>query len=129
MKLPVEIGWSLIGNQANFPPTASDGRSASQPSCPLQEAPDMTMQSVKPDSVPAQPAANGEGVPAPESKSTQAPPEARKGTWRRRLLAGAVGVAVVAVVFKFGIPWVEEMLNTVSTDDAYVNGHVTFVAP
>ncbi|MFL5286281.1 MAG: efflux RND transporter periplasmic adaptor subunit [Rhodopila sp.] len=29
----------------------------------------------------------------------------------------------------FGIPWVEEMLNTVSTDDAYVNGHVTFVAP
>ena len=29
----------------------------------------------------------------------------------------------------FGIPWVKQMLNTVSTDDAYVNGHVTFVAP
>jgi len=28
----------------------------------------------------------------------------------------------------FGIPWVEEMLNTVSTDDAFVSGHVTFVA-
>jgi len=27
------------------------------------------------------------------------------------------------------IPWVEILLNTVSTDDAYVNGHVTFVAP
>src|SRR6185437_8542300 len=27
------------------------------------------------------------------------------------------------------VPWVETMLNTVSTDDAYVNGHVTFVAP
>ncbi len=26
-------------------------------------------------------------------------------------------------------PAVETMLNTVSTDDAYVNGHVTFVAP
>jgi multidrug resistance efflux pump len=39
------------------------------------------------------------------------------------------GVAVLAVLLVFGIPWVEEMLNTVSTDDAYVNGHVTFVAP
>src|SRR5262249_57661653 len=28
----------------------------------------------------------------------------------------------------FGIPWVRQALNTVSTDDAYVNGHVTFVA-
>ena len=27
------------------------------------------------------------------------------------------------------VPVVETMLNTVSTDDAYVNGHVTFVAP
>jgi membrane fusion protein (multidrug efflux system) len=29
----------------------------------------------------------------------------------------------------FLIPRVEVMLNTVSTDDAYVNGHVTYVAP
>jgi membrane fusion protein (multidrug efflux system) len=28
-----------------------------------------------------------------------------------------------------GIPWVDTILNTVSTDDAFVNGHVTFVAP
>jgi membrane fusion protein (multidrug efflux system) len=40
-----------------------------------------------------------------------------------------LGIAVLAVLLVFGIPWVEEMLNTVSTDDAYVNGHVTFVAP
>jgi membrane fusion protein, multidrug efflux system len=40
-----------------------------------------------------------------------------------------LGVAVLAVLLVFGIPWVEEMLNTVSTDDAFVNGHVTFVAP
>ena len=40
-----------------------------------------------------------------------------------------VGVAVLAVLLVFGIPWVKEMLNTVSTDDAFVNGHVTFVAP
>jgi membrane fusion protein (multidrug efflux system) len=28
----------------------------------------------------------------------------------------------------FGIPWILEAFNTVSTDDAFVNGHVTFVA-
>jgi membrane fusion protein (multidrug efflux system) len=36
-------------------------------------------------------------------------------------------VLVIALVF--GVPWVIRILNTVSTDDAYVNGHVTFVAP
>ena len=40
---------------------------------------------------------------------------------------GAVaGLAVGGYYLK---PAVETMLNTVSTDDAYVNGHVTFVAP
>jgi membrane fusion protein (multidrug efflux system) len=34
---------------------------------------------------------------------------------------------VIACVF--GIPWIGHALNTVSTDDAYVSGHVTFVAP
>jgi membrane fusion protein (multidrug efflux system) len=43
------------------------------------------------------------------------------------LLAGAVvGLAVAAV---FLVPWLITALNTVSTDDAYVNGHLTFVAP
>ena len=35
---------------------------------------------------------------------------------------------VLAAVLVIGIPWIREALNTVSTDDAYVNGHVTFVA-
>jgi membrane fusion protein (multidrug efflux system) len=55
--------------------------------------------------------------------------EAPKSTRKRMLLVGVVGVAVLAALVVFGIPWVENMLNTVSTDDAYVNGHVTFVAP
>src|SRR5262249_32454932 len=43
------------------------------------------------------------------------------------LLAGlAVGLAVGMY---FLVPWVVTALNTVSTDDAYVNGHVTLVAP
>ena len=35
---------------------------------------------------------------------------------------------LLAAILVFGIPWVRQTLNTVSTDDAYVNGHVTFVA-
>ena len=34
-----------------------------------------------------------------------------------------------AALWVYGIPWLHLTLNTVSTDDAYVNGHVTFVAP
>ncbi len=48
---------------------------------------------------------------------------------RRRLLLGVAAVLVLGAVVVFGIPWVRRSLNTVSTDDAFVNGHVTFVAP
>jgi membrane fusion protein (multidrug efflux system) len=96
----------------------------------------MTEQTDKPGSIDAQPRANGDASAADDAKSAQTPPEsrpaqqeARKATRKRKLLAGVFGVAVLAVLLVFGIPWVEAMLNTVSTDDAFVNGHVTFVAP
>ncbi len=38
-------------------------------------------------------------------------------------------MVVLAVAAYFIIPWIITALNTVSTDDAYVNSHVTFVAP
>ena len=44
------------------------------------------------------------------------------------MLLGAAGVVILAAALWFGIPSVQTALNTVSTDDAYVNGHVTFVA-
>ena len=83
----------------------------------------MAEQSNKPGSINAQPTANGDASAAP------APHHAGKSSRKRKLLAGVLGVVVVAVLLVFGIPWVKEMLNTVSTDDAFVNGHVTFVAP
>src|SRR5215468_12426246 len=55
-------------------------------------------------------------------------PDKQKANRRRRMLLGAAGAVVLAGVLSVGIPWVVEALNTVSTDDAYVNGHVTFVA-
>jgi len=73
----------------------------------------------------------GEGVSIEhETKSAQTiPPTDRPSKRRRRLLMGVLGALILAAVGVFGIPWIRLMLNTVSTDDAYVNGHVTFVAP
>jgi membrane fusion protein, multidrug efflux system len=48
---------------------------------------------------------------------------------RRRLLIGAAVVLVVILIVVFAVPRIMLALDTVSTDDAYVNGHVTFVAP
>jgi len=56
-------------------------------------------------------------------KPTVKPPRKR----RRWLIV--VGTLVVAVLLFLGIPGVIRALNTISTDDAYVNGYVTFVAP
>jgi membrane fusion protein (multidrug efflux system) len=56
------------------------------------------------------------------------PTEPRRHVWRNRLLIGG-GVIGLVVASIFLIPWVETMLDTVSTDDAYVNSHVTMVAP
>ena len=48
--------------------------------------------------------------------------------YRKWLLWAAI-VAGLAVGGYFLVPLVNTALNTVSTDDAYVNGHVTFLAP
>ena len=88
------------------------------------------------NSIDAQRTASEDAPAAQGVKSAQASAEARpvlqaprKTTRKRKLLAVVLGVAALAVVLLFGTPRVEEMLNTVSTDDAFVNGHVTFVAP
>ena len=47
---------------------------------------------------------------------------------RRRAIGIAVAVLALGAAVYFGVPIVKRALNTVSTDDAYVNGHVTFVA-
>jgi membrane fusion protein (multidrug efflux system) len=102
----------------------------------LQQTSVMTEQSHEPGSANAQPTADGNASEVqyaespPAGRETDAIPKAgRKAMPKRKLLAGVLGVVVVAALVVFGIPWVEAMLNTVSTDDAYVNGHVTFVAP
>jgi membrane fusion protein (multidrug efflux system) len=99
---------------------------------PLQWVPDMTEQTNEPDSIATQPTANADAAAAHDAKSAQSGPSpqpARSATPKRKFLLGGLGVAVLAVLLVFAIPWVKQMLRTVSTDDAFVNGHVTFVAP
>jgi membrane fusion protein (multidrug efflux system) len=102
----------------------------------MQRVPDMTEHSETPGSITPQPTSDVDASAAQDARPAQPPPEPqpvpqqpRKPTRTRTLVAGVLGVAVLAVVLVFGIPIVKEMLSTASTDDAYVNGHVTFVAP
>jgi membrane fusion protein (multidrug efflux system) len=64
----------------------------------------------------------------PASASEPVPREKQKAARRKKILIGGAGAVVLVAVLAIGIPWTVEALNTVSTDDAYVNGHVTFVA-
>ncbi len=65
-------------------------------------------------------------VTPPEERVKVTPADSRRTVRRLRpfLIGGAALLVAVA-----GVPWVRESLNTVSTDDAYVNGHVTLAAP
>lgn len=64
--------------------------------------------------------------PPASAASTPAPAQsAARSKWFRIVVAALV----LAVVAYFAIPAVSTMLSTISTDDAYVNGHVTFTAP
>jgi membrane fusion protein, multidrug efflux system len=83
-----------------------------------------------------EPVAKGDTFAFHDTKAEPAPPEprpvpsqAKTPKRKRKLVLGAIGLAVLAALLVFGVPRIEEMLNTVSTDDAYVNDHVTFVAP
>jgi membrane fusion protein (multidrug efflux system) len=75
-------------------------------------------------------ARNADVAPTSQNTPGAAPvsPEKQKVSLRRKMFLAAAGVLALAGALWFGIPWVQATLNTVSTDDAYVNGHVTFVA-
>src|SRR5690349_20161271 len=47
----------------------------------------------------------------------------------RWFILGGIGAVVLTVVCVIGIPWLHRSLITISTDDAYVNGYPSYVAP
>ena len=99
----------------------SRSRSMSAPALNPSDAPTAattTTDTASVDGAATPPAAAEQPAPTPPL----AKPRHRKWPW----IVAAIALALAAAV---GIPWVHESLTTVSTDDAYVNGHVTFVAP
>jgi len=67
-----------------------------------------------------------EGTPPQGSSSTPPPPPPRRRNYRKQIYGGAVALAVlIAVIFyyiRFIAPYVE-------TDDAFIDGYTTFIAP
>jgi membrane fusion protein (multidrug efflux system) len=92
----------------------------------------MTEQSREATEQGNEPASGRNADPAPTQQtppdSAAASPEKQKAARRRKMLLGAAGAVILAAILAVGIPWILNALNTVSTDDAFVNGHVTFVA-
>jgi membrane fusion protein, multidrug efflux system len=84
---------------------------------------------------PAEPAEQTNSAPStapadaasPSPRLTVAPRPEPRGSRKRWKWIAAVVLAAGAIIA--GAPWARQLLHTVSTDDAYVNGHVTFVAP
>lgn len=76
----------------------------------------------KPQSAASTPAPARSVSPA-ESSASGGP----RGGHRRMVVIG-IAILLVAIAVYYAVPALSRILNTVSTDDAYVNGHVTFVA-
>ena len=76
---------------------------------------------------------SGESAPVAKKEAEAPMPKktvavGKSGGGRKLVVWGVVGL-LVAGGLVFGLPRAIEAFNTVSTEDAYVNGHVTFVAP
>lgn len=69
------------------------------------------------------------GAAGPSAHAEQPPSNPPPKRARKRIWPWLVGLILLGVALTIGMPWIRQALNTVSTDDAYVNGHVTFVAP
>ena len=81
-----------------------------------------------PEAEEAASAERGRESPQSDPPSKPAQPAHHRPEWKRTLLVGVLAALVLAAIWVYGVPWVRLTLNTVSTDDAFVNGHVTFVA-
>ncbi|QJX00319.1 HlyD family secretion protein [Frigoriglobus tundricola] len=79
------------------------------------------MASEPPRSADTEPKADSHDAAAPTK-----PPRRRR--WRKRLIMMGVALAVVGCGLYFGRHWIHRQLTTESTDDAYVNSHVTSVS-
>jgi membrane fusion protein (multidrug efflux system) len=107
-----------------------DAQGESSPA-PVEAAPTEVRSSL-PTAMAGQAAPSEQRTPATANAPSRTPPRTSAAgrppqRWRRLLLpaGAALGLTVGGYLL---VPWVVTALSTISTDDAYVNGHVTFVA-
>ena len=112
--------------------TTNDGRSetpARANSASPEALPREAMLATRALVGPAAPADQGTQPDQPAVAPPTPPPAHPEFPVWRKWLRWAGIVVGLAIGSYFLVPWIITVLNTVSTDDAYVNGHVTFVAP
>jgi multidrug efflux pump subunit AcrA (membrane-fusion protein) len=127
-----DVGWAYwlaLGGLA----VSTRGEAAAPTPRPIlsENGPAMTEQSKETIGQGNEPPRSADPAPTPQTppdSGMAVSPEKQQATRRKKMLLGAAGAVVLAAALVIGIPWVLDALNTVSTDDAFVNGHVTFVA-
>ena len=67
-------------------------------------------------------------LPAATNSGTETAKSQPSHLWKKQLISLVLASGALGGVYAL-IPTIKTALNTISTDDAYVNGHVTFVAP
>ena len=83
----------------------------------------------KPSEAVAQtPGVHGPAASAPPTLPPERPTVPPRRSLIRWLVIGGVVLVVVGVGLYFGVPALVAYFNTVSTDDAFVNGHVSFIS-
>jgi membrane fusion protein, multidrug efflux system len=96
-------------------PSMSEAKPAESTSEPLPAASSRMAESHEP------------GVPVSDQPIEQS--QTGKLTQKRPLWMWIAGGVLIVLALYEAVPWIVTASRTVSTDDAYVNGHVTFVAP
>src|SRR6476659_3871003 len=81
--------------------------------------------SVSADPKPPAAAAAPPPAVAPTTAPYAHPAVPHRGSGRAKV----IGAVVIGLLLIVGIAWFLKSLGTVSTDDAFISGHVTFVAP
>ena len=56
-------------------------------------------------------------------------PERPKRHWVRWIVIGLIVAGIIGAGLYWGVPWARYELATVSTDDAFVQGHITYASP
>ena len=56
-------------------------------------------------------------------------PPRPKRHWVRRIVIVLIVAAVLGAAWHWGVPWAKYQFETISTDDAFVQGHITYASP